>query len=81
MASDDYRRNAIECLRIADETISARSRVLLIHMAESWMRLSQKAEKNLTTDLVYETPQTNGDGDALESSSRLRNLLSLIAFQ
>jgi hypothetical protein len=62
---------------IADETISARSRVLLIHMAESWMRLSQQAEKNLTT--VYETPhrvlapvlqerpqqvqpKTNGDG-------------------
>jgi hypothetical protein len=54
MAADEYRRNAIECLRIADETISARSRVLLIHMAESWMRLSQQAEKNLTT--VYETP-------------------------
>jgi hypothetical protein len=70
MAADEYRRNAIECVRIADETISARSRVLLIHMA-------QQAEKNLTT--VYETPhrvlapvlqerpqqvqpQTNGDG-------------------
>ena len=51
-----YRRNAIECVRIADETISARSRVLLIHMAESWMRLSQQAEKNLTTDLLSETP-------------------------
>jgi hypothetical protein len=56
MAVDEYRRNAIECLRIADETITARSRVLLIHMAEAWMRLAQQAEKNLTTDLVYETP-------------------------
>ena len=56
MASDEYRRNAIDCLRIADETITARSRVLLIHMAESWMRLAQQAEKNSTTDLVYETP-------------------------
>ena len=54
MAVDEYRRNAIECLRIADETITARSRVLLIHMAEAWMRLAQQAEKNLTTDLVYE---------------------------
>jgi hypothetical protein len=25
-------------------------------MAESWLRLAQQAEKNLTTDLVYETP-------------------------
>jgi hypothetical protein len=55
MASDDYRRNAIECLRIADETLNARSRILLIHMAESWMRLAQQAERNLATDLVYET--------------------------
>ena len=37
MAADEYRRNAIECFRIADETISARSRVLLMHMAESWL--------------------------------------------
>ena len=56
MGADEYRRNAIECLRIADETISARSRVLLIHMAEAWLRLADQAEKNLTTDLVYETP-------------------------
>ena len=33
---------------------TARSRVLLIHMAEAWMRLAHQAEKNLTT--VYETP-------------------------
>jgi hypothetical protein len=50
------KRNAVECFRIADETISARSRVLLIHMAESWLRLAHQAEKNLATDLVYETP-------------------------
>jgi hypothetical protein len=56
MAADEYRRNAIECLRIADETITARSRVLLIHMADAWMRLAQQAEKNLSPDLVYETP-------------------------
>ena len=67
MASDEYRRNAIECFRIADETITARSRVLLIHMAEAWLRLADQAERNLTTDLVYEQqqqvqPKTNGDG-------------------
>jgi hypothetical protein len=56
MAADEYRRNAIECLRIADETITARSRVVLIQMAESWMRLAQQAERTIATDLVYETP-------------------------
>jgi hypothetical protein len=54
MAADEYRRHAVECLRIADETINARSRVLLIDMAQSWLRLAHQAEKNLTT--VYETP-------------------------
>jgi hypothetical protein len=54
-AVDEYRRNAIECLRIADETITARSRVLLIHMAEAWMRLADQAQKNLTPDLRITT--------------------------
>jgi hypothetical protein len=56
MAADDYRRHAIECLRLADETVNANSRVLLLHMAEAWLRLVHQAEKNLLTDLVYETP-------------------------
>jgi hypothetical protein len=56
MAVDEYRRNAIECLRLAYETLNARSRALLIHMAEAWLRLVHQAEKNLTTDLVYKTP-------------------------
>ena len=69
MASDEYRRNAIECFRIAEETITARNRVLLIHMAESWMRLAHQAEKNLTNEhLVLPEqdqqvqPKTNGSG-------------------
>jgi hypothetical protein len=58
MEADEYRRHAIDCLRIADETINVRSRALLIAMAQSWMHLAQQAEKNLTTDLVYETPRS-----------------------
>jgi hypothetical protein len=54
MAADEYRRHAIECLRLADETLNARSRVLLVHMAEAWLRLVHQAEKNLATDLLYE---------------------------
>jgi hypothetical protein len=56
MAANEYRRHAIECLRLADETLNARSRILLVHMAEAWLRLVHQAEKNLATDLLYETP-------------------------
>src|ERR1700730_13286921 len=56
MASDEYRRNAIECLQLADGISDTPSRLLLIHMAQAWLRLADQAEKNLTTDVVYETP-------------------------
>jgi hypothetical protein len=56
MAADEYRRHAIECLRLADETLTARSRILLVHMAEAWLRLVHQAEKNVATDLLCETP-------------------------
>jgi hypothetical protein len=32
------------------------SRLLLIHMAQAWLRLADQSERNLTTDVVYETP-------------------------
>src|SRR5712671_3169012 len=49
MASDEYRRNAIECLQLADGISDTPSRLLLIHMAQAWLRLADQAEKNLTT--------------------------------
>jgi hypothetical protein len=30
--------------------------MMLIDMAQSWLLLAQQSEKNLATDLVYETP-------------------------
>ena len=56
MASDEYRRNAIECLQLADGISATPSRLLLIHMAQAWLRLADQAERNLTTDVVYEMP-------------------------
>jgi hypothetical protein len=56
MAADDDRRHAAECLCIADDTPNPKSKILLIAMAQAWLRLAHQAEKNLTTDLVYETP-------------------------
>jgi len=57
MPMNEYRRHAAECLAIADDpVISPQRKVMLIAMAQAWLRLAQEAEKNLATDLVYETP-------------------------
>jgi hypothetical protein len=56
MAPDEYRRRAAECLRMATGDIDAEHRLLLIERAQTWLDLAHQAEKNLTTDLVYETP-------------------------
>jgi hypothetical protein len=57
MAMNVYRRHAAECLAIADDpATNPQNKIMLIAMAQAWLRLAQQAEKNLTTDLVYETP-------------------------
>jgi hypothetical protein len=61
MSVDKYRRHAVECLRIAEGVPDAANRMLLIDMAQSWLLLAQQSEKNLTTDLVYETPPPPGE--------------------
>jgi len=53
---DRYRQNAIDCLRLSDETHDADAKAALLDMAQSWVRLADQAQKNLRTDLVYETP-------------------------
>jgi hypothetical protein len=54
-AADEYRRLAAECLLIAEDVIHPESRNLLIHMSQSWLRLAHQAEKNLATNIGYET--------------------------
>ncbi len=56
MSPDEYHRHAARCFRIAETTTDPRHKLLLIDMAQSWLLLASQAEKNLTTDLVYETP-------------------------
>ena len=51
-----YRQNAIDCLRLASEANDPGAKAVLLDMAQSWVRLADQAQKNLRTDLVYETP-------------------------
>ena len=42
--SEQYRRFARECLRMADEATDHRVQALMIHMAQVWVRLAQRHE-------------------------------------
>ncbi len=56
MSPHDYRRNAAECLTLAESAADPRIQAELLAMALSWLHLTDQAEKNLITTLVYETP-------------------------
>jgi hypothetical protein len=54
--ADEYRRNAVNCLRVAERTADPAARATLLDMAQSWRVLAEQADRNSTTDVVYETP-------------------------
>jgi len=46
MAMNEYRRHAAECLAIAnDTTTNPNNKILLIAMAQAWLRLAQPSKK------------------------------------
>jgi hypothetical protein len=55
MAINEYRRHAFECLCIADDTTTnPENRMLLIAMAQAWLKLAQRAEQDLCVDIPYQ---------------------------
>jgi putative IMPACT (imprinted ancient) family translation regulator len=42
--SDQYKQRAAECVRMAERTDNADDKALLLQMAQTWMRLAEKAE-------------------------------------
>jgi hypothetical protein len=57
MATNEYRRYALECLCIADDnTTSPENRMLLVGMAQAWLKLAQRAEQNLSTETLWQAP-------------------------
>jgi hypothetical protein len=42
--SDQYKRRAAECVRMAERTDIAEDKAMLLQMAQTWMRLAEKAE-------------------------------------
>jgi hypothetical protein len=56
MSPGEYRQNAARCMAVAETLPEGSFKQSLREMAAAWMRLAAQAEKNLTADLVYETP-------------------------
>ena len=55
MAINEYRRHAVECLRIADEgATSPENRMLLLTMAQAWLKLAQRAEQHPSTGVSWQ---------------------------
>jgi hypothetical protein len=42
--ADQYKRRAAECIRMAERAGNADDKTLLLQMAQTWMRLAEKAE-------------------------------------
>jgi hypothetical protein len=61
MSSEKYRLYAQECFQIAENVTDPGTKAWLIGLAQSWLVLAQQAEKNLTADLVDETPPSHSE--------------------
>jgi hypothetical protein len=54
MATNEYRRHALECLCIADEnTTSPENRMLLVGMAQAWLQLARRAEQGGAANILW----------------------------
>jgi hypothetical protein len=60
MAMNEYRRHAAECLLIADEITDPNNKLLLVAMAQAWLKLAQRAEEDLTPNFLYEPSSPPG---------------------
>ena len=51
-AAQDYHRRALECLELAETARDPASQDTLIHMAEFWARLADRAEESSSSDTL-----------------------------
>ena len=42
--TDQYKRRAAECVRMAERTGDPEDKALLLQMAQTWLRLAERAE-------------------------------------
>lgn len=61
-SSEEYRRHAGECVRLAQQTQNTKDKALLLAMAETWLRLAQQAESKEVRSAALLQPQTLRSG-------------------
>jgi hypothetical protein len=66
-SANDYRVRAKLCLDIARDLDSSR-KVILLQMAQVWLRLADQADRNSKNDIAYETPPRRRHGRAAPQS-------------
>jgi hypothetical protein len=54
MAINEYRRHAAECLSIVDDVTNPENRMLLIAMAQAWLKLARRVEQDPSADIWIE---------------------------
>jgi hypothetical protein len=74
MPSNEYRRNAAECLRVCAEVKDAESKRILASVAEAWMRLATRAETNRKSETTNMTVPHHHAGSRPDADG-LRELL------
>jgi hypothetical protein len=47
----EYRRNATQCVLVAEDALSPADQLILMQMAAAWLRLAEQAEKNSQADV------------------------------
>jgi hypothetical protein len=48
--ADQYKRRAAECVRMAERADNPEDKALLLQMAQTWLRLAEKAEDRSEED-------------------------------
>ncbi len=52
----EYRRQAAECVRLAEQAEDLATKLTYVGLARAWIGLADLADKSDQTDIVYETP-------------------------
>jgi hypothetical protein len=52
MSQEEYERQAAECMMLANRSTDNTTKLLMMGMAQAWLKLAQLAEKNRRTDLT-----------------------------
>lgn len=60
--ASDYRKRAQECVELAQMVRTPEQRIMLLHIAETWLRLASDATDKFTLRVVAAAPEPTPGG-------------------